>query len=79
MMVFLRQKWLFPLMVFLTGKGSSRVSSPNNDSNCTSIASSKHFSSLEYIVPSSVLKCCKPRISTGRLAGLISISEYKSL
>ena len=58
--------------VLNSDKGSSSVSSPNDDSNCTSIGSSKHFSNLEYIVPSSVLKRCKPKISTGMLAGLIS-------
>ena len=55
-------------------KGSYSVSSANDDSNCTSIDSSKHFSSLKYIVSSSDLKRCKPSISTGMLAGLISIS-----
>ena len=65
--------------VLNSDKGSSSVSSPNDDSNCTSIGSSKHFSSSKYIVSSSVLKRCKPRISTGMLARLISISEYKSL
>ena len=39
-------------------KESSSVFSPNDDSNCTSIDSSKHFNSLEYIVSSSVLKRC---------------------
>ena len=58
--------------VLNSDKGSSCISSTNDDSNCTSIGSSKHFSSLEYIVPSSVLKRCKPKISTGMLAGLIS-------
>ena len=63
--------------VLNSDKGSSCVSSPNDHSNCTSIGSigsSKHFSSLEYIVSFSVLKRCKPSISTGMLAGLISIS-----
>ena len=58
---------------------SSSVSSRNDDSNCSSIGSSKHSSSLEHIVSSSVLKRYKPRISTGMLAGLSSMSEYKSL
>ena len=57
-------------------KVSSSVSSPNDDCSCTSIGSSKYFSSLENKVSSSVLKRCKPRISTGILAGLVSISEY---
>ena len=65
--------------VLNSDKRSSSVSSPNDDSNCTSIGSFKHFSCLEYIVSSSVLKRYKPRISTRMLAGLISISEYKSL
>ena len=59
-------------------KGSSSVSSPNDDSYCTSIGSSEDFISLEYI-SFSILKPCKPRVSTGMLAGLISISECKSL
>ena len=63
--------------VLNSDKGSSSVSSPNDDSNCASIGSSKRFSSLEYIVSSYFLNRCKPRISTGMLAGLIS--EYKSL
>ena len=60
-------------------KGSSSVSSNNDDYNCTFIGSSKYFSSLEYIVSTSVLKRWKPGISTGMLAGLSLISEYKSL
>ena len=57
---------------------SSSASSPNDDSNCTSVGSPKHFSSLEYIVSFSVLKRYKPRTSTGMLAGLISVSKFKS-
>ena len=45
--------------------GSSSVLSANDDSNFTSIGSSKHFSSLKYVVSSSILKRFKPRISTG--------------
>ena len=42
--------------VLNSDKRSSTVSSPNDDSNCTSIGSSKHFGSLDYTVSSFVLK-----------------------
>ena len=65
--------------VLNSDKGSSSVSSRNDDSNCTSIGLSKYSSSLEHLVASSILKRYKLKISTGMLAGLSSMSEYKSV